>query len=272
MKQGTFEVVGGTWVEFDGNVPNGESMNRQFLYGQHFFEDEFGQKPKIFFLPDTFGYSPQLPQIAKNAEIEYFITQKLSWSIFNKFPNHTFYWKGIDGTEIFSHFPPADTYVSNGSVQEILYNVEKNNDKGRTNSSLLLFGDGDGGGGPQLSHVEKLIRAKDFDGIPKVKFSTCHEFFEEAKATSKKLMTWEGELYLELHNGTFTTMAEHKYYNRYMETLLKDVEFFHYLSTLTGNAISDSNETHDAIKSMWRTFLIDQFHDVLPGTCTFLTV
>ena len=214
------------------------------MYGQHFFEDEFGKKPKIFFLPDTFGYSPQLPQIAKNADIEFFITQKLSWSIFNKFPNHTFYWKGIDGSEIFSHFPPADTYVSNGSVQEVLYNVEKNNDKGRTNSSLLLFGDGDGGGGPQLSHVERLVRVQDFDGIPKVKFSTCHEFFEEAKATSKKLMTWEGELYLELHNGTFTTMAEHKFYNRYMETLLRDVEIFFYLSTLIGKRAPDSDGTH----------------------------
>jgi alpha-mannosidase len=149
----------------------------------------------------------------------------------------------------------------------VLYNVEKNNDKGRTNSSLLLFGDGDGGGGPQLEHVEHLIRVQDFEGIPKVKFSTCHDFFEEAKATSKKLMTWEGELYLELHNGTYTTMAEHKYYNRYMETLLRDVEFFNYLCELGG---SESN--HTKIKEMWYTFLIDQFHDVLPGTCTFLTV
>ena len=107
----------------------------------------------------------------------------------------------------------------------------------------MLFGDGDGGGGPQLEHVERLARAQDFDGLPKVKFSTCHEFFEEAKTTSKKLMTWEGELYLELHNGTFTTMSEHKYYNRYMETLLRDVEIFFYLSTLITN-ISDSNSTH----------------------------
>ena len=116
--------------------------------------------------------------------------------------------------------------------------MEKNNDKGRTNSSLLLFGDGDGGGGPQLEHVEHLIRVQDFEGIPKVKFSTCHDFFEEAKSTSKKLMTWEGELYLELHNGTYTTMAEHKFYNRYMETLLRDVEFFSYICELQG---SESN-------------------------------
>ena len=116
------------------------------------------------------------------------------------------------------------------------------------------------------------MRVKDFDGIPKVKFSTCHEFFEEAKSTSKKLMTWEGELYLELHNGTFTTMAEHKYYNRYMETLLRDVEIFYNIAELTESEAHKPSLSHEDIKNMWYTFLIDQFHDVLPGTCTFLTV
>ena len=152
--------------------------------------------------------------------------------MFNKFPHHTFYWKGIDGTSIFSHFPPADTYVSDGSVEDVLKNVTNNRDKGRTNCSLLLFGEGDGGGGPHLSHVEHLARVQNFEGLPKVKFSTCHDFFKEAEETSSKLMTWEGELYLELHNGTYTTMAEHKYYNRFMETLLRDVEILHYMSFL----------------------------------------
>jgi alpha-mannosidase len=152
--------------------------------------------------------------------------------VFNKFPHHTFYWKGIDGTSIFSHFPPADTYVSDGSVEDVLKNVTNNRDKGRTNCSLLLFGEGDGGGGPHLSHVEHLARVQNFEGLPKVKFSTCHDFFKEAEETSSKLMTWEGELYLELHNGTYTTMAEHKYYNRFMETLLRDVEILHYMSFL----------------------------------------
>ena len=183
-------------------------------------------KPKIFFLPDTFGYSPQLPQISKNAEIEYFVTQKLSWSFWNKFPHHTFYWKGIDGSQVLAHFPPADTYVSNGSVSEVMNNVKNLRDKGRTECALLLFGDGDGGGGPQTDHVERLTRVKDFDGLPQVNFSTCHEFFEDCKATSNKLMTWEGELYLELHNGTYTTMSEHKFYNRVMEMNLRDMELF----------------------------------------------
>ena len=123
-------------------------------------------------------------------------------------------------------------------------------------------------------HVERLMRVKDFDGLPKVKFSTCHEFFEEAKATSKKLMTWEGELYLELHNGTFTSMAEHKYYNRYMEILFRDLEILYNVAELTQLNPDPSTfpNEHENIKKMWYTFLIDQFHDVLPGTCTFLTV
>ena len=147
-------------------------------------------------------------------------------------------------------------------------NLVNNKDKGRTNTSLLLFGEGDGGGGPTIEHIEHIKRVSDFDGIPKVKFSTCHEFFEEAKATENKLMTWEGELYLELHNGTYTTMSEHKFYNRYMETLLRDVEIMQVLRGETGS----SDEVHNQIKEMWYTFLIDQFHDVLPGTCTELTV
>ena len=120
-----------------------------------------------------------------------------------------------------------------------------------------MFGDGDGGGGPQLSHVEHLIRVKDFDGIPKVKLSTCHEFFNEAKATAKKLMTWEGELYLELHNGTYTTMAEHKYYNRFMETLFRDVEIFYNIAQISSPLKHQPEFSHDDIKNMWHTFLID---------------
>lgn len=245
-------------------------MARQFLYGQNFFADEFGVQPKVFFLPDTFGYSPQLPQIAKNAEIEYFVTQKLSWSVFNKFPNNTFYWRGLDGTELLTHFPPADTYTANSSVEELMKNVTNHKDKGRSNSTLYLFGEGDGGGGPQFAHVERLLRATDFDGLPKVKFSTCHDFFAEMEKTQNKLMTWDGELYLELHNGTYTTMAEHKLYNRKMELLLRDLEILSCLASISDSDATD--DFHSPITEMWRTFLIDQFHDVLPGTCTELTV
>ena len=129
-------------------------------------------------MPDTFGYSPQLPQIIKSAGIEYFLTQKLSWSVFNKFPHSTFYWRGIDGTEVLTHFPPADTYNSNGSLKEVMMSHTNFKDKGRSNSSLLLFGDGDGGGGPQIEHIERLERLQDFEGCPKVKFGTVRDFFE----------------------------------------------------------------------------------------------
>lgn len=116
MKDGVFEVVGGTWVEFDGNLPSAESMTRQFLHGQRYFRQKFGKVSDVFFLPDTFGYSPQLPQIGLNGGVKNFVTIKIAWSNFNKFPHHTFYWKGIDGSQLFCHFPPADTYLSDGSM------------------------------------------------------------------------------------------------------------------------------------------------------------
>ena len=135
-------------MEFDGNMPSGESMTRQFLYGQLYFLEKFGNISNVFFLPDTFGYSAQLPQIAKNAGAEYFVTIKIAWSNFNKFPNHTFNWVGIDGSTLFCHFPPADTYLSNGSVSEVISNITNFKDKGRSDCTMLLFGEGDGGGGP----------------------------------------------------------------------------------------------------------------------------
>lgn len=204
--------------------------------------------------------------------MEYFVTIKIAWNNFNKFPNHTFYWKGIDGSQLFCHFPPADTYLSDGSLGDIASTVTNHRDKGRANCSMLLFGDGDGGGGPQYEHIERISRLEDLDGIPKVKFGTFDNFFDEACRTQNKLMTWEGELYLEGHNGTFTSMAEHKFYNRTMETLLRDTEYLYYFARLLEPENFKPSFSHDDIREMWYTFLIDQFHDVLPGTCTKLTV
>lgn len=129
-------------------------------------------------MPDTFGYSPQLPQIIKLAQIDNFLTQKLSWSIFNKFPHNSFYWKGIDGTTVLSHFPPADTYTAAANVEEVLKSQTNFKDKGRSNCSLLLFGDGDGGGGPHREMIERLKRINDLDGLPKVELSTCEAFYD----------------------------------------------------------------------------------------------
>ena len=261
----SFIPVGGTWVEFDGYVPSGESMARQFLLGQRFFKKYFGKYCTVFFLPDTFGYSSQLPQIAKKSGIDYFITQKLSWNFYDKFPHSTFNWKGIDGTEILTHFPPADTYCSNCEVSEILMSHTNFKDKGRSNSSVLLFGIGDGGGGPQPEHIEKLIRMKDVYGLPKVKFADTNEFFENIKADSLNLMKWTGELFLELHNGSYTSQAANKRYNRICEILLFKTELFGSLAYIIKK--DKAAYPSHAIDTILPDMYLFQFHDVLPGTC-----
>lgn len=152
------------------------------------------------------------------------MTIKIAWSNYNKFPNNTFFWRGLDGSELLCHFPPSNEYCSNGDISSIENTIKNFKDKGRSDDSMYLFGDGDGGGGPQPIHIERLTRLQDLQGVPNVKFSTFDNFFESVRNNSKKLMTWEGELYLEAHNGTYTSMAEHKNYNRSMESLLRDTE------------------------------------------------
>jgi alpha-mannosidase len=145
-----FVPTGGSWVEFDCNLPSGESFCRQFLYGQRFFKREFGQVCKVFWLPDTFGYASQLPQLVRGAEMQYFLTQKLSWNLINKFPYSTFYWEGLDGTHVLTHFPPASTYCAKVTVEEVVNTAEQYHERDRSNDALLVFGHGDGGGGPQV--------------------------------------------------------------------------------------------------------------------------
>lgn len=165
---GQFVPVGGTWVEPDCNLPSGESLVRQFLFGQRFFRQEFGVTCREFWNPDVFGYSGALPQIMRLAGINYFLTQKLSWNQFNKPASHTFLWEGIDGSRVLTHFPPADTYNSVASVQEVLFNVSNFKDHERANESCLLFGYGDGGGGPTPGMLEQIRRMSDVDGLPRV--------------------------------------------------------------------------------------------------------
>uniref|UniRef100_A0A6B2KX21 alpha-mannosidase n=1 Tax=Arcella intermedia TaxID=1963864 RepID=A0A6B2KX21_9EUKA len=257
-----FIPTGGTWVEMDCNIPSGESFVRQFLYGQRFFERQFGSKCTEFWLPDTFGYSAQLPQIIRDSEMEFFLTQKLSWNLINKFPHNTFTWVGIDGSEVLCHFPPADTYCGNGSVKELLYTVENNNNKDTTNHSMYLFGIGDGGGGPTLQMLERISRVQDVDGLPKLVSQTPHQFFQKVKA-QKSAPKWFGELYFELHRGTYTTHAQVKKENRQCEFLLRDTEIFHLTALLNLKShIYPKNE----LDRLWKLLLLNQFHDVLPGT------
>ncbi|VDK58819.1 unnamed protein product [Anisakis simplex] len=251
--------VGGSWVEMDANMPSGESLIRQMLYGQRELKRIFGKYSTVFWLPDTFGYSAQLPQLIKHCGMNYFVTQKMSWSLINKFPHHSFRWFGIDGTDVLVHFPPHH-YVAQITVKECLESLWNFTDRGRSKIAMMLYGHGDGGGGPDESMLKRADRLVDCDGVPKVKHSTPDEFFSELEKDVDNLCEWRGELYLELHNATYTTQSNIKRLNRILESILRDHEFVQAMIRLEGgHARSLSDE--------WKDLLLNQFHDVLPGTC-----
>uniref|UniRef100_A0A8C3WA70 Alpha-mannosidase 2C1 n=1 Tax=Catagonus wagneri TaxID=51154 RepID=A0A8C3WA70_9CETA len=262
--RGQFVPVGGTWVEMDGNLPSGEALVRQFLQGQNFFLQEFGKMCSEFWLPDTFGYSAQLPQIMCGCGIRRFLTQKLSWNLVNPFPHHTFFWEGLDGSRVLTHFPPGDSYGMQGTVEEVLKTVAKNQDKGRTNHSAFLFGFGDGGGGPTQTMVDRLRRLHNTDGLPRVQLSSPERLFSALESHSGQLCTWVGELFLELHNGTYTTHAQIKKGNRECERILHDVEL---LSSLALARSAQFLYPAAQLQDLWRLLLLNQFHDVVTGSC-----
>lgn len=267
VAKGQFIPVGGTWVEMDGNLPGGESFIRQFLYGQRFFQQEFCKRCKEFWLPDTFGYSAQIPQIMRLCGLERFISIKMSWNLVNEFPHDNFFWEGIDGSNVLVHFPPNKTYTSLATVQEIVSSVEKLSDKGRVSCSMLLYGKGDGGGGPTGDMLERIKRLHNVDGIAKVQHGTPDQFFSivEEKHVNQ-LCKWNGELYLELHNGTYTTQAKMKFLNRQCEILLRDTELLH--SVLLAACRDEDKKAYPELEleRLWKIMLLNQFHDVLPGT------
>ncbi|KAL9644310.1 hypothetical protein ABK040_005771 [Willaertia magna] len=264
VKEGRFIPVGGTWVEMDGVIPSGESFCRQFLYGQRFFKNEFGSYCTEHWLPDSFGYSGTLPQIMRQARIDCFVTQKLSWNLINKFPNSTFLWQGIDGSKVFAHFPPADTYNGSLQVKELLFTEENFKDKDISSHSLALFGHGDGGGGPVLDHMEYKKRLEDVSPLPKLITGTPNYFFEKVKDEHRenRFRTWQGELYLELHRGTLTSQASTKRGNRKCELILREAEMYASLAHLTKGATYPKEQ----LTKLWKLLLLNQFHDVLPGT------
>uniref|UniRef100_A0A3P8UMG9 alpha-mannosidase n=1 Tax=Cynoglossus semilaevis TaxID=244447 RepID=A0A3P8UMG9_CYNSE len=269
VKKGQFIPVGGTWVEMDGNLPSGESMVRQFLQGQRFFNQEFGFYCREFWLPDTFGYSAQLPQIMQGCGISNFLTQKLSWNLVNTFPHSTFFWEGLDGSKVLTHFPPGNSYGMKGNIEDLVKTVKNNKDKGRANHSALLFGFGDGGGGPTQLMLDRLDRVRDTDGLPRVVMSSPDKLFTQLQTDSALLCTWSGELFLELHNGTYTTQAQIKCGNRQCETLLHDVEV---ASSLVLCRDRTFNYPVEKLQELWRLLLLNQFHDVIPGSCIELVV
>jgi alpha-mannosidase len=259
VKRGQWEPVGSMWVEADCNLTGSESMVRQFLYGKRYFKEKLGVTTYDMWLPDVFGYSATLPQILNKFNIEYFLTQKISWNQFNKFPHHTFWWKGIDGSKIWSHFPPADTYNASCEPKEVSYSVKNYKDQGRADQSLYVFGHGDGGGGPTEKHLEFLKRGRLAPGYPEIaRGKKALDFFREAKRNSKDLMTWSGELYLELHRGTYTSQAANKKSNRECEYLLRDAEWL--------SCFNIANYPGPELEKAWKLVLLNQFHDIIPGS------
>jgi alpha-mannosidase len=258
VASGQWVPVGGTWVEPDLNIPSGESLARQFLHGQRFFESEFGSRCRELWAPDAFGYNGQLPQLMREAGINRFLTQKLSWNRFTKPEHNTFVWQGIDGSEVLAHFPPADTYSSEATVEELLQTVSRYKDHDHSRTSLLLFGLGDGGGGPTKAMLETLRRARDLQGLARTTQRTPDEFFAALEAETAERPVVVGELYFEYHRGTYTTQARTKRGNRRCEQALHDAEF-----------LACARETmypRAELERLWKLLLLQQFHDILPGS------
>ena len=259
VKAGRWECQGGMWVEADCNLIGGESMVRQFLHGKNFFMDEFGVDVRNLWLPDVFGYSAALPQIMKKAGCDTFVTQKLSWSQFNRFPHSTFRWIGIDGSEALAHFPPENNYNSLLSPMGLSRAEQRFGERGFMDGFLSLFGIGDGGGGPTEEHIEVGLRQRNLEGSPRVAFGSADSFLRKLSRYRDELPTWSGELYLEMHLGTLTTQARVKRGNRMLETRLRQVEWL-------WSALPLERYPGGALDRLWKTLMLHQFHDILPGS------
>src|SRR6266542_1246167 len=255
---GQWEPVGSMWVEADCNLPSGEALVRQFLHGKRFWMKELGYETKELWLPDVFGYPASLPQLIAEAGCQYFLTQKLSWNDTNKPTHHTFMWEGIDGTRIFTHFPPADTYNGDFSATEIVRSAADFKDHDRSSHSLYLFGWGDGGGGPEPDMIESAHRLRSIEGAPRVELGRAADFFARAREEAHDLTTWVGELYFELHRGTYTSQARTKRLNRLAEQALREAECW--------SVAAGGDYPRELFDSTWKRLLLNQFHDILPGS------
>jgi len=277
VKLGSFQPIGGSWVEHDTNMPSGESLVRQFVYGQRFFESHFGKRCETFWLPDTFGYSAQLPQLCRLAGMSRFFTQKLSWNNINNFPHTTFNWVALDGSQVLCHMTPAETYTAEAHFGDIRRSVTQHKSLDQDATSLLVYGYGDGGGGPTWEHIEKLRRERGISdtigSLPRVKLgNSVDDFFDQLQKKAENgvnFVTWYGELYFELHRGTYTTQANNKRNNRQSEFLLRDIEHIATLASIK-NAVGGEKSKYKYPKKeidfMWEGVLLCQFHDCLPGS------
>ncbi|KAK4188395.1 alpha-mannosidase [Podospora australis] len=268
VSEGRFHPIGGSWVEHDTNLPSGESLVRQFLYGQRFFESNFGSRCQTFWLPDTFGYSSQLPQLCRLAGMNRFLTQKLSWNNINKFPHTTFNWVALDGSQVICHMPPAETYTAEAHFGDVKRSMSQHKSLDHDATSLLVFGKGDGGGGPTWQQIEKLRRCRGISDnvglLPRVHMgSSVDDFFDRLELKADSFVTWYGELYFELHRGTYTTQANNKRNNRRAEDALRTLEL---LATITSIKDKSYKYPKKDFDDMWESVLLCQFHDCLPGS------
>ena len=262
---GNWVPVGSMWVESDTNMPGGEALARQLVHGKRFFLDELGVETEEVWLPDSFGYSAAFPQLARLAGARWFLSQKMSWNETNRMPHHSFWWEGIDGSRVFTHFPPVDTYNAAVSGKELARAVRNFSDKGLATRSLMPFGHGDGGGGPTREMLERARRVRDLEGSPRVTVEPPAAFFAAAEAEyGAGAPVWSGEMYLELHRATYTTQAATKRGNRRSEHLLREAELWATTAAVTGSAGYDY--PYRRLDRLWKTVLLHQFHDILPGS------
>lgn len=291
VRRGQWEPIGSSWIEADCNIPSGESLVRQIVHGKRFFEKELGYTTRDMWIPDVFGYSASFPQILKLSEIDYFLTQKISWNDTNRFPHHSFYWEGIDGTRVFTHFPPNDTYNSGMLAFEIAGSEKKFLESDRATRAMFVYGYGDGGGGPTREMLERARRFHDIEGLPQVSLQKAIDFFPLAEEELKHPSVWVGELYLEKHRGTYTTQGRTKKASRDGERLLREAEAADAMSFALGlddaldrpsvltnepeRAVYDIDlQTEKSIRNgrlaaldrAWKLLLLNQFHDIIPGS------
>ncbi|MEN6470740.1 MAG: glycoside hydrolase family 38 C-terminal domain-containing protein [Clostridiaceae bacterium] len=256
IADGRIEAQGGFFAECDTNLPSGESLIRQALYGKRAWKEEFSQDTRMCWLPDAFGYSGNLPQILKKCGMDYFSTIKLSWNRVNVFPYRTFYWQGIDGSRVLVHMPPEGDYNSAAGAHNLLETKKKYPER-ELDTALLVYGTGDGGGGPNERHVELIEREWSLHGLPRVAPGRAIDFFD---ALAKKDIphSYAGELYLETHQGTYTTQGKNKFFNRLCERLLHEAE--------AAGVLTGKHFPKEELDDIWREVLLYQFHDIIPGS------
>ncbi len=261
VAEGRIELVGNAWVEMDTNVPSGESLVRQLLYGRQYYLEKFGKESRVFWMPDVFGYSWALPQIMKRSGVDYFFTSKLVNNDTNNFPHSLFLWQGVDGTRILSYLQRLgyNGEYDAGTLADIYARFDQ---KDVCDTALMTVGYGDGGGGHSYQMLEKAQRLKNFPGLPKSEFATSLSFFEAAEACEDKLDVWNDEMYYEFHRGTYTSQARTKKNNRKGELLLRKTE----MACAMAQALLGREYPARRIGGLWKKLLTNQFHDILPGS------